>query len=156
MSYFVFGFVDFAADENRALEEESDSVKSCASAEGLAIELGDTERQPILREMRGGYSPKSSIPFLLMRSPDADTSDSLISPFAQGIEGSLLGVRTVGRWLRAVFRSPRITSVRIWMTEGYDDAFEEHHLEAERFADVVSGRIAADGDVPSLHVSVSR
>jgi len=150
MSYFVFGLVDGRANDVFELADAS------AQAEGVSLKVRDQMRQPILAEMLGDYSPLSSLPFLLTQSQAEDTSDSLISPYAAGFAASAKALDAIGRWLVALLQSSRVDGVRLWMTEGFDSSFEHLELHASCFAAEIERRVAAEGEVPSLCVSVVR
>jgi hypothetical protein len=150
MSYFVFGLIDTAGGDC------AEGARRSAAAEGMDLKLGDDIGQPVLSEMLGAYSPTVSVPFLLTSTSSEDTSDSLISPFVASEAARAHAFAAIGRWLIATLRLPEVERVRVWMTEGYDSAFERLNVSAEHFADEVIRRVAAAGDVPSLIVSVPR
>jgi hypothetical protein len=155
MSYFVFGFIDLAPGTLQDADQEGLCVQSCASAEGLSLRLGKAAELPILGEMRGPYRPGETVPFLITRSINEDTSDALISPYVHGIEEVILAIGAIGRWLVSTLLSTRVECVRMWMTEGYDDSFQHHELTAEAFAAEVAHRVREAGDVPSLRLTIA-
>ena len=148
MSYFVFGLIDGTQGSGGA------TARVNATAERMELKLGDGRRQPVLDEMLGTYSPTKSAPFLLTKTREEDTSDSLVSPYVVGVDGSSEAFAAIGRWLVATLRSPDIERVRVWMTEGYDSVFDRLEVPADRFADEVVTRVRAARDVPSLQVTV--
>jgi hypothetical protein len=150
MSYFIFGLIDVLQPGSE------EAVRSCAVAVGLILKLRSERGQPLLDEMLGTYSPLTSAPFLLTRGAADDTSDSLISPLAVGLDASVQAFAAIGRWLVMALDRSEIERIRVWMTEGYDSEFGHVEVPADRFAEELAWRVRAAGDVPSLNVWVTK
>ena len=155
MSYFVFGFIDFTLAQDDP-GREWERIQSCAAAQGFFVRLGAATDLPIITEMRGSYAPDWNLPFMLTASPNNDTSDELISPYTNGIEKSVAAVDAVGRWLACILESVTVATVRLWTTEGFDDAFEHQEMRLEEFAAELAHRFREEGDVPSLRLTIVR
>ncbi|ERR1700761_3431475 len=150
MSYFVFGLIDLADIDTAG------QIRARVSFDELNVIWGAQINQQTLFEMLGRDIPDRSVPFLLTKWVSEDTSDSLVSPYVAGVEASADSFAVIGRWLVAVLASPEVERVRVWMTEGYETAFKNLDLSAQQFAAELKHRVLAEGDVPSLRVTVAR
>lgn len=146
MSYLAFGVFPRLASPIRELIEDV----------GVQIHWAASIPQPLVFEMLGKAGlPRPNQSVFLATLPNEDTSDGLISPYnfpEQGIDGVLDGVRRVLRWLSNAV--PEGDRAELWLTEGYDDQFEEivgtpTEVEAE-----VLKRVRRDENVPSLRAVV--
>lgn len=156
MSYFTFGLVELTlgSEEGDAHARALLAMHQCASSAGLAVAQRRESEPSLLSQMRGTFSAETAIPFLCVAQSADDTSDRLISPHLLGVGGACVGVRAVFKWAGCLIREATVSNIRIWFTEGFDDAFEFHECHANEAAELMVKRIQEEGDVPSLLVVV--
>jgi len=157
MSYFVFGLADLEAGATGARDHAHirSTMEGCATAAGLFVSV-EREREPtILAEMRGDFDAEAAVPFLCLKKPADDTSDALISPYDVGIEGAARGAAAIADWVRGVLRDGGCNAVRLWLTEGWDDAFERWKCHPDRLAPLLERRLREENDIPSMQITVS-
>jgi hypothetical protein len=162
MSHWAFGFIRGAGALNESQRDDlAWSIVRAGQGVGLHIILSCNICQRVLPEMleAAGEPSAGAIPFLMTSSPVRDTSDLLISPYnfpGRGIDGVVENLRTMSKWLEAVLGLGAITTVEVWMTEGFDVKFEEWHVCCDEFVRTVAARLAEEGNVPSMRVWVRR
>lgn len=159
MSYFAFGLVELIADAAGAGARANAivTIKRCAAALGLLVVAEEGEREPsLLSEMRGAFSPETTIPFFCRARLGDDTSDRLISPHLLGVEGACSGAVVIADWIGCVVQGADVVRAMLWFTEGYDEAFERHDCAPEDAAGLLAARIREENDVPSLLLSIGQ
>lgn len=145
MSYLAFGVFPRLSSPTRELLEN-----------GLQVHWAGSIPQPIVFEMLGEAGlPRPNQSAFLVTQPNEDTSDGLISPYnfpEQGIDGALDGIRRILTWLGSAV--PEGGRAELWLTEGYDDRFDEiAGTPAEVDAEVLK-RVRSDENVPSLRIVI--
>jgi hypothetical protein len=87
-------------------------------------------------------------------SEGQDTSDAFISPYVVGIDGSAEAAARIVEWAANALRVQGVAALRLWFTEGFDDAFEQVECRVHDLADILRSRLNDSGDVPSMHFRV--
>ncbi len=163
MSYLAFGLIVNAGPLDG---EERDALawKVVRSAQevGLYVMLANNISQRIATDMlEPALKPvrDRALPFLVTQSPVHDTSDALISPYyapEQGVDGVLERARPIGGWMKSILALEKVPYVELWMTEGYDPAFETVNVKVHEFENVLSQRIKEDVDISSVRFVITK
>jgi hypothetical protein len=151
MSYFVFGTVRFVG----AAAPVQERLRDAGQSAGIHVLLGTEIPQEIIFEMLGRRPEPGSLAFMLTAAPGDDTSHDLVSPFARGgIDGALAGIKKVAEWVQVVRANNDVSSMRVWMTEGYENAFTDVVCAPRDFERVIGAHVQRTADIPSLRIAV--
>ena len=152
MSYFAFGLIDLKREEanEEARAAVALSLQPCATAAGISVAFGGAREPSLLAEMRGDFSAESAMPFLCLAHARDDTSDGLISPHLLGLEGAGEGLVRIADWVKRIVQTEDVRCVRIWLTEGFDVAFQCQDRRAEDLAPFWLTRLGEENEVPSM------
>ena len=146
MSYLAFG----------VFPRLSSPIRESIGDVGIQVHWADSIPQPTVFEMLGEAGlPRRDQSAFLVTQPNEDTSDGLISPYnfpERGIDGVLDGVRRILQWLSNAL--PEGGRAELWLTEGYDDRFEEIVGKPAEVEAEVLKRVQRDGNVPSLRIVI--
>jgi hypothetical protein len=142
MSYLMFGTVT------------PPSQVLLAEAERFRVHLR-TEYPGIVDEMlkRGSVLPDDATAFLVVAKPEDDTSDALISPFCTPIDVICDNLGRLQYWLQHIASKPGV-QVKLYITEGFDDHFQEIAVAPRDFPEKLCSIIRNQGDWPSLVVNL--
>ena len=157
MSYFVFGQIRYSGGLTES-ECESSSWHAIKVGHDLSlyVTLACNIVQEVVHEMllKHGDDSRTTTPFVVTGSPLDNTSDNLVSPFQLTPEGVQSNLQKIEQWICEVFRGGTVKRVMLFLTEGYDDQFERLEISPSEVRSLLSSKIEAVGDVPSLVVDV--
>jgi hypothetical protein len=153
MSYFLFGTA--VAGKDHALSLVEARLREAANQAEISVTI--RELPPVVREMLDSRPVSNGTAYMLTAEPSQDTSEDLLDPFTRLGEGAAIDgdkLDAIVAWVRAVCSSPEIAYLSLWMTEGYDDAFDEIEMDTGSLKGELGRRVREFGDIPSLRVSM--
>lgn len=154
MSYFIFGELIFPEKLEICLFEDlSWKIQRCANSKGLFVLFEKNICQSVVFQMLDEQTKPSGnrLRFMLSNSPLCDTSDSLISQYYYGAtwERELkLRLSCVQEFLICLISEMKVSTVNIFISEGYSPDFEGIDFEASKFLEVISKRVAGNEESP--------
>jgi len=155
MSFVVCGFFYFGNEPLRDRQTEIGTLlMRAALAQHLFIHLGLSVRAlesawDILEIPQGRLSG-DRIPFSITESPLDIDADSLIVPFVNQEELLRQNVARVRGFLASVWTIPELDRVSVYISEGYDDIFDERHVELADFEVIAVKEILAASGPTSI------
>jgi hypothetical protein len=153
MSYFLFGTAVAAKGCAPSVVE----VRLREAANQAGVFVTTSELPSVVRQMLDSRPASDGVAYMLTAEPNQDVSEELLDPFTRlGEEAAIDGDKldAIVAWVRAVCSSPEIAYLDLWMTEGYDDTFEEIEVDAGSLKGELERRVRQFGDIPSLRVSM--
>jgi len=155
VSYFAFGLLSLEDAAPAKLDRLAEAAQRCARSAGLTVRLRGEGEPAILQDMRGAFSADSELAFFCVANAEDDTSEALISPFTLGMHGAERGLAAIADWVRCLAAEPSTRCVQLWLTEGWDDAFELVECTPQDLPALLTRRLQEEADIPSLHVSIA-
>ena len=166
MSYFLFGEFVFGRRLNHdELADFAFVAVSLATSRRLGLQMGHAVVQHIIFEMLGTRRDSefsSALPYLITDSPTSDNSDLLVSPVALVAEHGeyLAQIRknliTIGEFLTDAARAEALASLKVFVSDGFNDAFDELNTSFDEFPAAVTHWYAATNDPGALRVILTR
>ena len=160
MSYFLFG--SLTTDSSPQNDDDlAWRVAAAATSARLYVLLGPNVHQPPVRDMLRSKDlfDDDHLSLLLTHSPLCDTSEELLGDYeyemAKDLPPSARDTfNRVSEWIRHVFRIAEIRGIRLLMTEGFDDSFDEVQISVDQLTDTVMAKIEEEGEIPSLSIQI--
>src|SRR5262249_29480284 len=166
MSYFLFGeFVFGRRLDHDELADFAFATVSLATSRRLGLQMGHAVVQHIIFEMLGTRRDSeftAALPYLITDSPTSDNSDLLVSPVALvGEDGQDLAqisrnLVTTGEFLKDALRAEALASLKVFVSDGFNDAFDELNTSIDEFQAAVTRWYASTDDPGALRVIVTR
>jgi hypothetical protein len=154
VSYFLFGTAVAAKDRTPSMVEAR--LRGVANQAGICVTT--RELPSVVQQMLDSRPASDGVAYMLTAEPNQDVSEDLLNPFTRFGEEAAIGgdkLDAIVAWARAVCSSPEIASLDLWMTESYDDAFEEIEADTGSLKGELERRVRQFGDIPSLRVSMA-
>lgn len=158
MSAFVFGYVN--GGSTRSADEVATLLVDLADRAGLYSFVGPNVSQSIVREMLTALFrwDGQGVPFLLTRTPNDDTSESLFEPSGPELDyvkSVSNGVREVLHWFAGVLQQSSVVSAGLASTYGFEDECDKVFtpINAKALMEVDS-QLSKDHGPPSFLIRV--
>jgi hypothetical protein len=166
MSHFVCGEILFRGND-LAIDAEYEAclfrLIEAGAKQRLYLQFGHNIVQKIVFEIIGSQDDEielNRLPFLVVDSPIANTSDELFFPssstFSPYERISNLKSRFGGliSWVNFAFGEQSVAGMCIWLSEGYDTNYDQKECSVRDFPTVVYDVLLQEEVVPSTKIII--
>lgn len=156
MSFLICGLLQFKGGQTLARQREiAFRAAEAGLAERLFVQFGVNagEQRDVfdILNIPEGRLRDDQLPFAITDSPADSTADSLICPLENSEDALRVNMGRLRRFFASLWRLPEIEHIEVYLSEGYDDVYDEYETSIEQFDQVATEKILATFGPDAVH-----